>query len=66
MNWLNRAFSVKERRRERVEIRVYYTLMNKRVYRKFMLRVVIESMMRDFPEETREVLEEFGSSLTVS
>ena len=42
--------------------RIYIPKLDERGYRKFMLRVVIESMMRDFPEETREVLDtyEFG------
>ena len=38
--------------------RIYYSRLSERDYRKFMLSTVIDSMMRDFPEETREVLRE--------
>jgi hypothetical protein len=32
--------------------------MGEKGYRKYILKTIIKSMMRDFPEETREVLEE--------
>ena len=38
--------------------RIYTTKMNESEYRKYMLRTIINSMMRDFPEETIEVLQE--------
>ena len=38
--------------------KVYYPLMDEKGYKKYVLKTIIESMMRDFPEETREVLEE--------
>ena len=41
--------------------RIFFPKLDERGYRKFMLLVVIESMMRDFPEETREVLDEYNS-----
>jgi hypothetical protein len=39
--------------------RVYFPAMDEAGYCRYLLRTVIESMMRDFPEETREVLEEY-------
>ncbi len=36
--------------------RVYFPLMNEKDYRKCIIRTLIESVMRDFPEETKEVL----------
>jgi hypothetical protein len=42
------------------KFRIYIPKLDERGYRKFMLRAVIESMMRDFLEETREVLEEYN------
>jgi hypothetical protein len=39
--------------------RVYVTKLDEEGYKKYLLRTVIESMMRDFPEETREVLGEY-------
>ena len=38
--------------------KIYYPLMGEKGYRKYILKTIIKSMMRDFPEETREVLEE--------
>ena len=38
--------------------KIYYPLMDEKGYVKYVLKTIIESMMRDFPEETREVLEE--------
>ena len=40
--------------------RVYKPAMDELEYRKHMLRKVISSMMRDYPEETRDVLKEFA------
>ncbi len=39
--------------------RVYFPIMDERGYRKHLLRTVVESLMRDFPEETIEALKEF-------
>jgi hypothetical protein len=39
--------------------RIYKTKMDEREYRKHMLRKVIESMIRDSPEEAREVIQEY-------
>jgi predicted transcriptional regulator len=37
--------------------KIYYPLMDEKGYVKYLLKTMVESMMRDFPEETREVLE---------
>jgi predicted transcriptional regulator len=39
--------------------RVYYPIMDERGYKKHLLKTVVESMMRDFPEETKEALNEW-------
>ena len=39
--------------------RVYSSAMDEAGYRMYLLRTVIDSMMRDYPEETREVLKEY-------
>ena len=39
--------------------KIYYPLMDEKGYKKYVLKTIIESMMRDFLGETREVLEEF-------
>ncbi len=39
--------------------RVYYPIMDERGYKKHLLMTVVESMMRDFPTETREALTDF-------
>ena len=36
--------------------KIYYPLMDEKGYVKYVLKTITESMMRDFPEETREVL----------
>lgn len=38
--------------------RIYYPLMDEDGYKKYVLKTIIESMMRDFPEVTRETLSE--------
>jgi predicted transcriptional regulator len=38
--------------------RVYYPIMNEWDYKKHLLKTVVESMKRDFPEETKEALNE--------
>ena len=39
--------------------RVYYPIMDEIGYKKHLLKTVVESLMRDFPEETIEALKEF-------
>ena len=39
--------------------RVYYPVMDERSYIKHVMKTVVESMMRDFPEETIEALKYF-------
>jgi predicted transcriptional regulator len=39
--------------------RVYYPIMDERGYKKHLLKTVVESMMRNFPVETREALKDF-------
>jgi len=39
--------------------KIYYPLMDEKGYKKYVTKTIIESMMRDFPEETKEVLEEY-------
>ncbi len=38
--------------------RIYYPIMDERGYKKHLLKTIVESMMRDFPEETKEALNE--------
>jgi len=42
--------------------RIYVPRLDEKGYRKYLLRTVIESMKRDFPDETIEVLREFLSA----
>jgi len=39
--------------------KIYYPLMDEKGYRKYIIKTMVESMRGDFPEETREVLNEF-------
>jgi predicted transcriptional regulator len=39
--------------------RVYSPILDERGYKKYVLKTMIESMMKDFPEETRKALKEF-------
>ena len=36
--------------------KIYYSLMDEKGYVKYLIKTMVESMMRDFPEETKEVL----------
>ena len=36
--------------------KIYYPLMDEKGYVEYLIKTIIESLMRDFPEETREVL----------
>ena len=38
--------------------RIYYPIMDERGYKKHLLKTVVENMMSDFPEETKEALNE--------
>ena len=40
--------------------KIYYPLMDEKGYVSYLIRTVVESLMRDFPEETQEVLKEFS------
>ncbi len=42
--------------------RVYYPIMDERAYKKHLLKTIVGSMMRDFPEETKEALEELQNN----
>ena len=41
--------------------RVYYPLLDEKAYKKHLLKTMVESLMRDFPDETREALGELSS-----
>ncbi len=36
--------------------KIYYPLMDEKGYLEYLLKTMVDSMMRDFPEETREYL----------
>ena len=38
--------------------RIYYPIMDEKAYKKHLLKTVVESLSRDFPEETKEALNE--------
>ena len=38
--------------------KIYYPLMDEKGYLKYLLKTMVESMMRDCPKETREILDE--------
>ena len=38
--------------------RIYYPVMDEKAYKKHILNTIVESLMRDFPDETREALGE--------
>jgi len=39
--------------------KIYYPLMDEKGYVKYLIKTIVESLMRDFPEETKEVLEKY-------
>ncbi len=39
--------------------KIYYPLMDEEGYKKYIIKTIVESLMRDFPTATREVLEAF-------
>ena len=40
--------------------KIYYPLMDEKGYVKYVLKTMVESMMRDFPEETKEVIQTYS------
>ncbi len=38
--------------------RVYYPVLDEKAYKKHILKTIVESLLRDFPDETREALKE--------
>ena len=38
--------------------RVYYSMMDEKTYKKHILKTIIDSLMKDFPDETKKALEE--------
>jgi predicted transcriptional regulator len=40
--------------------RIYYPLMDEKGYKKYIIKMMVESLLRDFPEETKDVLNEFS------
>lgn len=53
------VFSLKDSTGKGGHHRVYVPKLDEAGYKKLLLRTIIDSMMRDFPEETREVLKEY-------
>ena len=43
--------------------RVYFPAMDERAYKKHLLKTVVKSLMRDFPEETKEALRELRNDV---
>ncbi len=43
---------------ESARARVYSPIIDERGYKKYLLKTVVESLLEDFPEETREALRE--------
>ncbi len=39
--------------------KIYYPLMDEKGYTKYLIKTIVESLMRDFSKETREVLNEY-------
>ena len=42
--------------------KIYYPLMDEKGYVKYLIKTMVESMRRDFPDETEETLEEYKYS----
>ena len=42
--------------------RVYYPVLDEKGYKKHLLKTIVDSLMRDFPDETREALWELEPS----
>ena len=39
--------------------KVYYPLMDEKGYVKYLIKTMVESLLRDFPDETKKVLEKY-------
>ncbi len=44
--------------------RIYYPIMDEKSYKKHIMKTIVESMLRDFPEETKETLREILEKAT--
>jgi len=53
------VFSFKDATGKGGHHRVYIPKLDETGYKKYLLRMIIDSIMRDFPEETCEVLKEY-------
>jgi len=40
--------------------KIYYPLMDEKGYVKYLINTMVESLMRDFPKETQEILKKFS------
>ena len=40
--------------------RIYFPRLDEEGYKKYVAKTLFESLMKDFPEETRETLQEYG------
>jgi len=40
--------------------KIYYPLMDEKGYVKYLIKTMVESMMRDFPDETKEVIQTYS------
>ncbi len=40
--------------------KIYYPLMDEEEYKKYLIKIMIESLMRDFPEETKELIQTYS------
>ncbi len=43
--------------------RVYFPAMDERAYKKYLLKTVVKSLVKDFPEETEEALREIRKAV---
>ena len=54
-----RVSKLRARARKGGHHKIYYPLMDEKGYVKYLIKTIVESMRRDSPEATREVLEAF-------
>ena len=40
--------------------KIYYPLMDEEEYKKYLIKTIVESLMRDFPKETKHVINEYS------
>jgi len=69
INFLNRmvddgVLSFRDATKKGGHYKIYYPLMDETGYKKYIIRTIIASMFRDFPVETREVLDKLHASVT--